>query len=128
MLAAAGGAELYLRRPLTADRVTVAASGGSRMVIAGIEAKDAEIALNGGARVSVSGRADEVELQIAGGATLEAQGLTTGSLHVAGASGAEAAVRAGRASGALAGARLRLPASAQTSIAEAAGAEVVKDL
>src|SRR5690606_23882518 len=74
-ISVSGGVDLVSEGMVTADKMSISASGGSDMELI-IKAKELNIDISGGADVELSGMADNANINASGGSDLEAYGLS----------------------------------------------------
>ena len=107
----------------------ISASGGSEVHVRGVDARELEVEGSGGAIVEVSGRADQLSLQLSGGSRFEARQFEARNADVQGSGGAVAELRvSGKVRGALAGgSEMHVRGGARTTVATSGGSEVTVD-
>ena len=107
----------------------IAASGGSEVHVRGLDARQLAVEGSGGAILDVSGRADQLELQLSGGSRFDARQFEARNVDVQGSGGSVAELRAsGKVRGALSGgSEMHVRGGARASVATSGGSELSVD-
>ena len=107
----------------------IAASGGSEVHVRGLDARQLAVEGSGGAILDVSGRADQLELQLSGGSHFDARQFEARNVDVQGSGGSVAELRAsGKVRGALSGgSEMHVRGGARASVATSGGSELSVD-
>lgn len=130
-VSASGGAEVSaaLSSNPRGDEFVVEVSGGGEAHLTGLDTKRLEAQASGGARLELSGRAEELRLGLSGGAVLKGKNLVVRDLRISGSGGAVATVQAsGEARGSLSGgSELHLRGGAKSRVKTSGGSEVDGD-
>ena len=124
-IAASGGSEVQAELTRSAQSA-VAASGGSVMKLRAVDAGELSVEASGGSVLTVSGRADRLDLQLSGGSEMHGRDLAIKDVHVQGSGGSRAELRAsGQLRGALSGgSELRVTGGAQARVSTSGGSSV----
>jgi len=127
-VAASGGAMVratFTRWPQCA----IAASGGGEVHVRGVDARELAVDGSGGAVLDVSGRADQLDLQLSGGSHLDARQFEARNVHVQGSGGSVAELRAsGKVRGGLSGgSEMHVRGGARATVSTSGGSELSVD-
>jgi hypothetical protein len=127
-VAASGGAMVratFTRWPECA----IAASAGGEVHVRGVDARELAVNGSGGAILDVSGRADQLDLQLSGGSHLDARQFEARNVQVQGSGGSVAELRAsGKVRGGLSGgSEMHVRGGARTTVATSGGSEISVD-
>jgi hypothetical protein len=128
--AVAGSGGAVVRATLTrAVESAIAASGGSEVHVRGVDARQLAVVGSGGAILDVSGRADELQLQLSGGSHFDARQFEARDVHVQGSGGSVAELRAsGKVRGGLSGgSEMHVRGGARARVATSGGSEISVD-
>ncbi|HYV66467.1 MAG TPA: DUF2807 domain-containing protein [Myxococcales bacterium] len=128
--AVAGSGGAVVRATFTrATESAISASGGSEIHVRGVDAKDLAVEGSGGSRVDVSGRVDQLSLQLSGGSHFDARQFEAKDIHVQGSGGSIAEVRAnGKVRGSLSGgSEMHVRGGARASVSTSGGSEISVD-
>ncbi len=87
-IAVSGGVDLESEGMITADKLSLSASGGSDMELI-IKVKDLNIDISGGADVELSGIADNLNISASGGSDVSAYGLSSQNATVNASGGSD---------------------------------------
>jgi Putative auto-transporter adhesin, head GIN domain len=112
-----------------ATESAISASGGSEIHVRGVDARDLAVEGSGGSKVEVSGRVDQLSLQLSGGSHFDARQFETKDVHVEGSGGSVAELRAsGKVRGALSGgSEMHVRGGARASVSTSGGSEISVD-
>jgi len=128
--AVAGSSGAQVRATFThSTESAIAASSGSEIHVRGVDARQLAIEGSSGAMLEVSGRADQVELHLSGGAHLDARQFEARDVDVHGSGGSAAELRAsGKVRGALSGgSEMHVRGGARASVSTSGGSELSVD-
>ena len=128
--AVAGSGGAMVRATFTRwPECAISASGGSEVHVRGLDARQLAVEGSGGAILDVSGRADQLELQLSGGSHFDARQFEARNVDVQGSGGSVAELRAsGKVRGALSGgSEMHVRGGARASVATSGGSELSVD-
>jgi hypothetical protein len=122
----ASGGSIIKAELTRAERHEVQASGGSEMNIRGVDARDLSVQGSGGSIITLSGRADVLDLQLSGGSHLRGRDLEVKDVHLEGSGGAQCELHAtGKIRGGLSGgSELHVRGGARARVATSGGSSV----
>ena len=127
-VAGSGGAVVRATFTRSTDSA-ISASGGSELHVRGVDARDLAVEGSGGAILDVTGRADQLSLQLSGGSQLDARQFEARNVAVQGSGGSVAELRAsGKVRGSLSGgSEMHVRGGARASVATSGGSEISVD-
>jgi hypothetical protein len=128
--AVAGSGGAVVRATFTRwPECAIAASGGSELHVRGVDARDLAVEGSGGAVLDVSGRADQLELQLSGGSHFDARQFEARYVVVHGSGGSVAELRAsGKVRGGLSGgSEMHIRGGARAQVTTSGGSELSVD-